>query len=75
MSKTNAIRILEKLGIPHCFAFYKYNEAEIDAISVGVKINQNLDIIFTTLVATGDKTGINFFVIPGNRELNFKKSS
>lgn len=75
MTKTNAMRILESLNINYEIAEYEFNEDEIDAVSVARKINAEPEIVFKTLVARGDKTGINVFVIPGNFDLNLKKAA
>ncbi len=75
MSKTNAVRILEGKGIQFKTFEYKFDENELDAISVAKKISVNPETVFKTLVARGDKNGINVFVIPGNFELNLKKAA
>lgn len=75
MKKTNAIRILESSNVEFELFEYEYNEDEIDAVSVAGKINAPPDMVFKTLVATGDKTGYVVFVIPGNAELNLKKAA
>jgi Cys-tRNA(Pro)/Cys-tRNA(Cys) deacylase len=75
MKKTNAVRILESNNIPFELFEYEFNEDEIDAVSVAGKINASPEMVFKTLVAQGDKTGIVVFVIPGNAELNLKKAA
>ncbi|HPS64246.1 MAG TPA: Cys-tRNA(Pro) deacylase [Ignavibacteria bacterium] len=75
MKKTNAIRILESLGIKFETAEYEFTEDEIDAISVAKKIEASGDIVFKTLVTHGDKTGITVFCIPAEAELNLKKAA
>ncbi len=75
MKKTNALRILESLGIKFETAEYEFKEDEIDAISVAKKIEASGDIVFKTLVTHGDKTGINVFCIPAEAELNLKKAA
>lgn len=75
MKKTNAVRILESNNIPFELIEYEFNEDEIDAVSVAMKINVPSEMVFKTLVAIGDKTGIVVFVIPGNAELNLKKAA
>ncbi|MEI7485060.1 MAG: Cys-tRNA(Pro) deacylase [Ignavibacteriota bacterium] len=75
MKKTNAVRILDSNDIKYELFEYEFNEDEIDAVSVANKINAPHDQVFKTLVATGDKTGVVVFVIPGNAELNLKKAA
>lgn len=73
--KTNAVRILESHSIPHSTIEYQFNEDEIDAVSVAMKINAELETVFKTLVARNEKNEILVFVIPGNYELNLKKAA
>ncbi len=75
MSKTNAIRILELKGIEFQVVKYDFNENELDALSVARKVKAEPERVFKTLVARGNKTGINVFCIPGNYELNLKKAA
>ncbi len=75
MLKTNAVRILESLQLPHDVRHYVVNEDELDAISVAAKIDASPEEVFKTLVAEGDKTGIVVFCIPGNAELQLKKAA
>ncbi len=75
MSKTNAIRILELKGIEFQTVKYDFNENELDAVSVAKKVKAEPETVFKTLVARGNKTGINVFCIPGNYELNLKKAA
>ena len=75
MKKTNAVRILESFNIHFELFEYEFNENEIDAVSVAGKINAPPEMVFKTLVATGDKTGYIVFIIPGNAELNLKKAA
>jgi Cys-tRNA(Pro)/Cys-tRNA(Cys) deacylase len=75
MKKTNAVRILDSNNIRYELFEYEFNEDEIDAVSVANKISAPHDQVFKTLVATGDKTGVVVFVIPGNEELNLKKAA
>lgn len=73
--KTNAVRILESLKIPHQTIEYESKDDEIDAISVARKINAEPEIVFKTLVARNDTNEVLVFVIPGNFELNYKKAA
>lgn len=73
--KTNAVRILEALKIPHQTIEYESNDDEINAISVANKINAAPEMVFKTLVARNDENEILVFVIPGNFELNLKKAA
>ncbi|MCX8010200.1 MAG: Cys-tRNA(Pro) deacylase [Ignavibacteria bacterium] len=75
MQKTNAIRILESRKILHKIVEYEVNEDEIDAVSVAQKINKPPEEVFKTLVARANDNEILVFLIPGNFELDLKKSA
>ena len=75
MPKTNAIRILESKNIPHTTHTYEVDENDLSGATVANKINAKQETVFKTLVATGDKNGINVFCIPVTEELNLKKAA
>lgn len=75
MAKTNVIRIIEAAKIEHSIHNYEVDEDALDAVTVANKINAEPESVFKTLVAIGDKTGLNVFVIPGNFELDLKKAA
>jgi len=75
MSKTNAIRILEANNIPHTTQTYEVDENDLSGTTVANKINAKQETVFKTLVAAGDKNGINVFCIPVTEELNLKKAA
>ncbi len=75
MSKTNAIRILESLKIPHKTFEYEVDENDLSGISVAHKIKVSEELVFKTLVTRNDKNEILVFCIPVNQELNLKKAA
>jgi Cys-tRNA(Pro)/Cys-tRNA(Cys) deacylase len=72
MSKTNAARILDQLGISYELREYEVDPDDLAAESVAAKIGMPPEQVFKTLVVRGDRTGEAFAVIPGNYELDFK---
>lgn len=70
--KTNAIRLLDKAGIPYQLHEYPWSEDHLDASAVveGVKVPG--EWIFKTIVTVGDKTGAIVACIPGASEINLK---
>ena len=74
MNKTNVIRLLKANKIPHEIKTYTVDESDLSEISVAQKIGVDEDIVFKTLVAEGDRTGIVVFCIPVNSVLNLKKA-
>jgi len=75
MTKTNAARILDSLGVMYELAEYEVDENDLSAISVAEKLGQDIDQVFKTLVLRGDKTGVFVCIIPGSAELDLKKTA
>lgn len=73
--KTNAVRLLESVNIPHSTLTYEVDENDLSGISVANKIGVEPEKVFKTLVTRGEKTGINVFCIPVTEELNLKKAA
>jgi Cys-tRNA(Pro)/Cys-tRNA(Cys) deacylase len=75
MTKTNAARILDSLGISYDLIAYEVDETDLSAVAVAAKLNQDIERVFKTLVLKGDKTGIFICLIPGGEELDLRKAS
>ncbi len=75
MQKTNAMRLLEKQKINYSSAEYEYSENDLSGVSAAKKIGVSPSVVYKTLVAKGDKNGINVFVIPVAEELDLKKAA
>ncbi|HEU5400925.1 MAG TPA: Cys-tRNA(Pro) deacylase [Terriglobales bacterium] len=72
MSKTNAARILDQLGIAYELRDYEFDPDDLAAETVAAKIGMPPEQVFKTLLVCGERTGEAFAVIPGNYELDFK---
>ena len=72
IKKTNAARILDGLGIDYEIKTYEVDENDLSAVHVAQVSGLNIEMIFKTLVARGDKTGIIMAVIGGGDELDLK---
>jgi len=72
MSKTNACRILDSLGIRYRLQEYKVDPDDLSAENVATKVGLPPAQVFKTLAVRGDRNGISVAVIPGNYELDFK---
>ncbi|MEC0232377.1 Cys-tRNA(Pro) deacylase [Paenibacillus alba] len=70
--KTNACRILDALNMPYTLHEYDWDENQLDAATVAVKVGLQTSQLFKTLVLRGDKSGVIAACIPGNQELNLK---
>jgi Cys-tRNA(Pro)/Cys-tRNA(Cys) deacylase len=70
--KTNAARILDKLGVRYELREYEVNEADLSAETVARKVGMANERVFKTLLARGDRNGPCFAVVPAGRELDLK---
>src|SRR5215471_8228284 len=70
--KTNAVRLLDQLGVGYQLREYEVDPEDLAAETVAAKIGLPAEQVFKTLVARGDRNGICMAVIPGNAELNLK---
>ncbi len=75
MPKTNAVRILESLKIPHRTFEYEVDENDLSGVSVAHKINIDEEKVYKTLITRNDKNEIFVFCIPVNQELNLRKAA
>ncbi|NMB24184.1 MAG: Cys-tRNA(Pro) deacylase [Firmicutes bacterium] len=71
--KTNAIRYLETIGIPHETLEYAMDGGDLSAQHVSRVSHIPLDMLYKTIVCRGDKTGVVFACIPGDAEVDMKK--
>jgi Cys-tRNA(Pro)/Cys-tRNA(Cys) deacylase len=72
MLKTNAARVLDRLGIKYELREYKVDPQDLSAETVATKVGLPPEQVFKTLAVQGDRNGIYLAVIPGNEELDFK---
>src|SRR5512135_41690 len=72
MSKTNACRILDSLGVPYQLREYKVDPDDLSAENVAAKVGLPPAQVFKTLAVRGDRRGVSVAVIPGSYELDFK---
>jgi Cys-tRNA(Pro)/Cys-tRNA(Cys) deacylase len=70
--KTNAVRLLDRMGIRYQLREYEVDPEDLTAESVAAKIGLPPEQLFKTLVAEGDRHGICMTVIPGDTELDVK---
>lgn len=70
--KTNAVRILDSLGIPYELRSYEVDPENLAADSAAEKIGLPPEQVFKTLVARGDRAGVCFAVVPANAHLDLK---
>ena len=71
-AKTNAVRILDGLGISYELREYEVDPEDLAAETVARKIAMPVEQVFKTLVVEGDRAGVCLAVIPGNYQLDLK---
>ena len=74
-TKTNAVRLVQQAGIPCREAFYEYDEKDLSGVHAAHAVGMPEEQVFKTLVARGEKTGINVFCIPVCCALDLKKAA
>lgn len=70
--KTNAVRMLENMGIPFELLTYSVEHGHTSAADAAAKTGVAEERTFKTLVLRGDKTGVLMVCVPGGRELDLK---
>lgn len=73
MKKTNAVRILDQMGVPYSIREYDVDPNDLTAATVAGKIGLPLQQVFKTLLTTTGPGEYAFAVLPGDAELDFKK--
>ena len=74
-TKTNAVRLVQQAGISCREEFYEFDENDLNGNHAAEAIGKPPEEVFKTLVARGERTGINVFCIPVCFELDLKKAA
>lgn len=74
-TKTNAVRLVLQAGLPCREEFYEFDENDLNGNHAAQAIGKPPEEVFKTLVARGERTGINVFCIPVCCELDLKKAA
>ncbi|HEX8199284.1 MAG TPA: YbaK/EbsC family protein, partial [Isosphaeraceae bacterium] len=72
LPKTNAVRLLDRLGIRYELRAYEVDPDDLAAESVALQVGLPPEQVFKTLVARGDKHGVCLAVVPGAARLDSK---
>ncbi|MDL2219434.1 Cys-tRNA(Pro) deacylase [Ruminococcaceae bacterium OttesenSCG-928-O06] len=73
--KTNAMRLLETMGIAYTCHTYSTADGAIDGPAVAAKTGRDPGTVFKTLATRGVGGGLCVFCLPVNQELNLKKAA
>jgi Cys-tRNA(Pro)/Cys-tRNA(Cys) deacylase len=72
LQKTNAARILDRMGITYELVAYEVDENDLSAVHVAAQLGQNIEQVFKTILLRGDRNGIFVCIVPGAEEINLK---
>lgn len=73
--KTNAARLLDRARVAYRLVQYEVDPDDLSATHVAATVGVAPEVIYKTLVLTGDRTGHFACVIPANREVDVKKAA
>ncbi|MBR1849858.1 MAG: Cys-tRNA(Pro) deacylase [Bacteroidales bacterium] len=75
IAKTNAARLLDRLGMAYELIAYEVDENDLGAEHVAAQLGEPLGQVYKTLVLSGDHTGHFVCVVPADREVDLKKAA
>lgn len=75
MTKTNAVRLLERAKLSFSLRTYPVDEEHLEAQHVADEIGEDIRQVFKTIVLHGERTGYFVCVVPGNCEIDLKKAA
>ena len=75
MTKTNAMRRLDAAKIKYEVKEYEVDESDLSGVHIASQIGLPCEMVFKTLTAKGDKTGVIVFCIPAHKEIDLKKAA
>lgn len=75
INKTNACRILDQKKVGYELIPYEVDENDLGAQHIADQLGEDINQVFKTLVLKGDKIGYFVCVIPGNEEVDLKKTA
>lgn len=75
ITKTNAARLLDKVGIEYELIPYQVDEGDLSAAHLAGQLGEDVRQVFKTLVLRGERTGLFVCVVPGDSEVDLKKAA
>ncbi len=73
--KTNVMRILDKEHISYVAKSYEYSIDDLSGVHAAAVLGYSPDMVYKTIVTTGDKTGPVVFCLPSEKELDLKAAA
>lgn len=75
ITKTNAARLLDRMGVAYELIAYAVDEADLGAEHVAAQVGEPVERVFKTIVLRGDRTGCIVCVVPAMAEIDLKKAA
>ena len=75
MTKTNAMRMLDKAKIAYEPLEYTVDDNDLSSVTIARQVGLDCAMVFKTIVAKGDKTGPVVMCIPVDKEIDLKKAA
>lgn len=75
MTKTNAMRMLDRAKIDYRTIEYEVDDNDLSGVHIAEQAGLDCAMVFKTLVARGDKTGPIVMCIPVDKEIDLKKAA
>lgn len=75
LPKTNAVRLLEKWGVPYSLVAYEVDESDLSATHVAATLGEDVKQVYKTIVLHGDRNGHFVCVVPADAEIDLKKAA
>ncbi len=74
VSKTNAMRILDRNGVKYDVVTYEVDEEHLDAVHVASAAGLNLEQVFKTIVMVNQSNELFVFCLPAQLDISLKKA-
>lgn len=75
VTKTNALRILDKQGVKYETRIYDAPDGFLDGVSVALQVGMNPEEVYKTLILQGSSNEYYVCIIPVNNEVDLKKTA
>jgi len=75
IKKTNAMRLLDGMGIPYQLFTTEVDEADLSAVALACKLGVSEEAVFKTLVLRGERQGVFMVCIPAAAEVDRRKAA
>ncbi len=73
--KTNAARLLDHAGIKYELVSYQVDENHLSAVEVAEQLNEDIELVYKTIVLHGDRSGYFVCVVRGDERIDLKTAA